>query len=135
MQIIFTSRWICFPSKIFECYDNANNLLATSTTGIFTGLSGTSFFFKVKDSCTNVVQTPLIFKPVVNLNSVNADCINGKVNISGTMTVDLLGTIATHLFGGSAGREGTAVQMGGAIADQFTKFFKFNELDRKNFPF
>lgn len=33
----------------------------------------------------------------------------------------LIGTIATHLFGGSAGREGTAVQMGGAIADQFTK--------------
>jgi H+/Cl- antiporter ClcA len=28
-----------------------------------------------------------------------------------------LGTILTHLFGGSAGREGTAVQMGGAIAD------------------
>jgi H+/Cl- antiporter ClcA len=34
----------------------------------------------------------------------------------------LIGTIITHLFGGSAGREGTAVQMGGAIADQFTKF-------------
>lgn len=29
----------------------------------------------------------------------------------------LLGTIATHLFGGSAGREGTAVQIGGSIAD------------------
>lgn len=30
----------------------------------------------------------------------------------------LLGTIVTHLFGGSAGREGTAVQMGAAVADQ-----------------
>jgi H+/Cl- antiporter ClcA len=29
----------------------------------------------------------------------------------------LLGTWWTHLFGGSAGREGTALQMGGAIAD------------------
>lgn len=29
----------------------------------------------------------------------------------------LLGTVATHLFGGSAGREGTAVQMGAALAD------------------
>ena len=28
----------------------------------------------------------------------------------------LLGTLVTHLFGGSAGREGTAVQMGGGIA-------------------
>jgi len=29
----------------------------------------------------------------------------------------LLGTVATHLFGGSAGREGTAVQMGASLAD------------------
>ena len=42
-----------------------------------------------------------------------------------------LGTVLTHLFGGSAGREGTAVQIGGAIADQFTKIFKLSNLDRK----
>ncbi len=29
----------------------------------------------------------------------------------------LLGTVITHLFGGSAGREGTAVQMGASLAD------------------
>lgn len=43
----------------------------------------------------------------------------------------VLTTIATHLFGGSAGREGTAVQMGGSIADQFTKFLKLDKHDRK----
>jgi len=43
----------------------------------------------------------------------------------------LLGTLLTHLFGGSAGREGTAVQMGGAIADQFTKFFQLDNSERK----
>ncbi|AZQ61794.1 chloride channel protein [Flammeovirga pectinis] len=42
-----------------------------------------------------------------------------------------IATIATHLFGGSAGREGTAVQMGGSIADQFTKIFKLDKYDRK----
>src|SRR6188768_2171839 len=42
-----------------------------------------------------------------------------------------LTTLITHLFGGSAGREGTAVQMGGAIADQFTSLFKLNTSDRK----
>ncbi|MBC6111821.1 voltage-gated chloride channel family protein [Pedobacter fastidiosus] len=41
------------------------------------------------------------------------------------------GTIITHLFGGSAGREGTAVQIGGAFADQFTKIFKLKPRDRK----
>lgn len=43
----------------------------------------------------------------------------------------LIGTLITHLFGGSAGREGTAVQMGGAIADQFTRLFKGTPNDRK----
>ena len=43
----------------------------------------------------------------------------------------LFGTLITHLFGGSAGREGTAVQMGGAIADQFTSIFKLDTADRK----
>jgi H+/Cl- antiporter ClcA len=40
-------------------------------------------------------------------------------------------TLITHLFGGSAGREGTAVQIGGALADQFTKYFKLRALERK----
>lgn len=40
-------------------------------------------------------------------------------------------TVITHLFGGSAGREGTAVQMGGAIADQFTRVFRLRKRDRK----
>ena len=42
-----------------------------------------------------------------------------------------IGTILTHLFGGSAGREGTAVQMSTAIADQFTGVFKLTAQERK----
>lgn len=34
----------------------------------------------------------------------------------------LIGTLLTHLGGGSAGREGTAVQMGASIASQFNKW-------------
>ena len=43
----------------------------------------------------------------------------------------LLGTLATHLFGGSAGREGTAVQMGGSLSEWTGKLFKLDEYDRK----
>ena len=43
----------------------------------------------------------------------------------------LFGTIFTHLFGGSAGREGTAVQMGGSLADQLTKWFSLNSENRR----
>lgn len=42
-----------------------------------------------------------------------------------------LGTIATHLFGGSAGREGTALQMAGAMADQLSKPFKLDKSERR----
>jgi H+/Cl- antiporter ClcA len=43
----------------------------------------------------------------------------------------LFGTLFTHFFGGSAGREGTAVQMGGSLADQLTKWFKLESADRR----
>jgi H+/Cl- antiporter ClcA len=42
-----------------------------------------------------------------------------------------ISTLLTHVAGGSAGREGTAVQMGGAIADQFTSIFKLTTAERK----
>ncbi|WP_346984829.1 voltage-gated chloride channel family protein [Chryseobacterium sp. POE27] len=42
-----------------------------------------------------------------------------------------LGTIVTHFFGGSAGREGTALQMAGAISDQFTRLLRLNQNERK----
>ena len=41
----------------------------------------------------------------------------------------LIGTVVTHLFGGSAGREGTAIQMGGSIAGGFSKLFRLNSTD------
>ena len=39
----------------------------------------------------------------------------------------LFTTVITHLFGGSAGREGTAVQMGGSVAAQFSRLFKLDK--------
>jgi len=43
----------------------------------------------------------------------------------------LFSTIITHLFGGSAGREGTAVQMGGSIASLFSKWYKLKHRDKR----
>lgn len=43
----------------------------------------------------------------------------------------LAGTLITHLFGGSAGREGTAVQMGGSLAEWFGKVLKVQPVDRR----
>lgn len=43
----------------------------------------------------------------------------------------LFSTIASHLFGASVGREGTAVQMGGAVTNQIGRVFRLNKVERE----
>ena len=43
----------------------------------------------------------------------------------------LLGTFLSHLFGGSAGREGTALQTGASLADQLTRPLGLDPHDRR----
>lgn len=43
----------------------------------------------------------------------------------------LLGTNLTHFFGGSAGREGTALQIAASLADRLTSIFKLKPIDRR----
>jgi H+/Cl- antiporter ClcA len=40
-------------------------------------------------------------------------------------------TVVSHVFGASVGREGTAVQMGGALADQLTRLCRLGDDDRR----
>ena len=42
-----------------------------------------------------------------------------------------LGTFITHLFGGSAGREGTGVQIGASISEGIGRLFKLDKIDTK----
>jgi H+/Cl- antiporter ClcA len=43
----------------------------------------------------------------------------------------LIGTFVTHLFGGSAGREGTAIQTGASLADQLARPLRMGRVDRR----
>ena len=43
----------------------------------------------------------------------------------------LVGTLLTHVFGGSAGREGTAIQMGGSLADAIAHRFRLGRIGRR----
>lgn len=43
----------------------------------------------------------------------------------------LIGTIVTHLFGGSAGREGTAIQMSGSLTDAASRVLRLRGADRR----
>jgi H+/Cl- antiporter ClcA len=72
-------------------------------------------------------------KEVVRGNSLILEEIHDPKNVLPLRMAPmiLLGTITTHLFGGSAGREGTAVQMSASIADNIGKFFGINSNERK----
>lgn len=72
-------------------------------------------------------------KDTVKGNNLLIDEIHKPNNIIPFKMAPLIfiGTVLTHLFGGSAGREGTAVQMGGAISDQFSRLFKMRKRDRR----
>jgi H+/Cl- antiporter ClcA len=58
-------------------------------------------------------------KPIRGGNNLVIDTVHGESpQIPLRMApMVLVGTVLTHLFGGSAGREGTAVQMGASLAD------------------
>jgi H+/Cl- antiporter ClcA len=43
----------------------------------------------------------------------------------------LVATVVSHLFGASVGREGTAVQMGGSLADQLARSLRLQPQDRR----
>ncbi len=123
----------------------------SAIVGLLVGIAS-AFFLKSLELVTHVRETNpwlLLLLPVggfvvgliyylygQNVESGN-NLIIDRINLpKGVIPVKmaplvLFGTIATHLFGGSAGREGTAVQMGGAIADQFGPIFKFKKRDRK----
>ncbi|WP_324671567.1 chloride channel protein [Hymenobacter sp. GOD-10R] len=70
---------------------------------------------------------------VVRGNNLILDEIHAPQRLISLRLVPLVlgGTLLTHLFGGSAGREGTAVQMGGALADQLTRLLRLRPRDRR----
>ncbi|SDM43265.1 voltage-gated chloride channel family protein [Sediminibacillus halophilus] len=66
------------------------------------------------------------------LNNLVIDSVHGKKEVPRRMgPIVYFGTFITVLFGGSTGREGAAVQMGGSVAATVNKFFKVNKFDKK----
>jgi H+/Cl- antiporter ClcA len=67
-----------------------------------------------------------------DLNNLVIEGVQGKKTVLRRMgPIVYFGTFLTVLFGGSTGREGAAVQMGGSVAEAVNKYFKVKEIDRK----
>lgn len=65
-------------------------------------------------------------------NNLVIEAVHGNKKVLKRMgPIVYLGTFITVIFGGSTGREGAAVQMGGSIAETVNKLFKVNRLDKK----
>lgn len=75
----------------------------------------------------------LVGKPVDAGNNLLIDEIHDPKKTVPLRMVPLvlMGTVVSHLFGASVGREGTAVQMGGALADQITHLLRLRREDRR----
>ncbi|MFC4322952.1 voltage-gated chloride channel family protein [Litchfieldia salsa] len=67
-------------------------------------------------------------------NNLVIEGVHGKAQVLRRMgPIVYFGTFITILFGGSTGREGAAIQMGGSIAETINRFFKVHILDKKIF--
>lgn len=117
--------------------------------GIIVGLCGTAFYFGM--SLVTVVRTQnpwlIFFLPIGGLAIVTLYHMLHDEKDTGTNLVlsaihsddelpfrmaplIFISTLITHLLGGSAGREGAALQMGGSLGNTLGKLFHFDEKDK-----
>lgn len=121
-------------------------ILIAVVVGCTVGVAGGLFHHAI-DWCTQLREAHgwiLFFMPIAGLVIVGCYHLIGMANDQGTEFVILaaregrllrvrtaplivISTILTHLTGGSAGREGAALQLGGCLANAFTKPFRLNE--------
>ncbi len=79
----------------------------------------------------------LIYQSVGKSSEKGNNLIMEQIHVEGggvpkrMAPIILVTTVITHLFGGSAGREGTAVQIGGSIAAMFARWFKLKGIDMR----
>lgn len=126
-------------------------LLLGGIVGVFVGISNALFLRSLELATQSRLQNPwlLYLLPAAGAlvsflyvrfgknsskgNNLILEKINqGDVDIPLRMAPFVFtGTVLTHLFGGSAGREGTGVQMGGSIADWLGRRMKLNPQDTR----
>ena len=116
--------------------------------GIVVGMVGTAFHYGLQyvTEYRNVHPMVILGLPFGGLFIVCLYHVAGRADDQGTNSVIaavrseeklsfrtapliFVSSIITHLFGGSAGREGAALQMGGSIGNGIGKFFRLNEKD------
>lgn len=123
-------------------------LVLALLSGLICGLMGTFFYCSIEEVTSFRLAHPYItlFLPFAGLvivfiyrklgvykdkgTNLVLDSIHSHEQIPDVMApLIYIGTVLTHLFGGSSGREGAALQMGGCIGVFMGKKFKMDEKD------
>jgi len=118
--------------------------------GAISGSFGTFFYFSLNYVTTLRINNPwlIYFLPIAGLCIVFLYRISKDEKDTGTNLVlsaihsdeyipfrmaplIFISTTLTHLFGGSAGREGAALQMGGSLGNYLGRLFKLDDKDKK----
>lgn len=124
-------------------------ILFAVLSGIVIGFVGTAFFYgmQIVTDCRSNHPWLIFFLPaggvaIVGLYYLLHDekdtgtnlilsAIHSNENIPLRMApLIFISTLITHLFGGSAGREGAALQLGGSIGNALGKLFRFDDKDQ-----
>ena len=134
------------PGKFIKSF--VKWVIIASVVGIISGVVGTAFRAAVEHA--NIIWDnndwliyllPIggivivaLYKVCGMTSSIGTDRIIGSVRAESVVPVRLgplifISTFITHLLGGSAGREGAALQLGGSIGTHVGKLFKLDEKD------
>ena len=124
-------------------------LVLAGVTGLFCGSVGALFHTAVDTANTLRGQNPwlIYLLPLAGLVIVTVYKLTGTEGLGTNDVIDavqdgkpvaflllpaiFVGTVLTHLCGGSAGREGAALQMGGDIGWHVGRFLRLTDYDRR----
>lgn len=141
---------VLFQRMIFAVSTFMKWLVCSVAAGVIIGLIGTAFY-KLLGSVTAFRETHsmiLFLLPIAGLLIVFMYRMAGEASNTGTNLVItaiqsndevpvhvapliIISTLLTHLCGGSAGREGAALQVGGSIGNFFAKLLHFDDKDTR----
>ena len=124
-------------------------LITAIFTGLLVGAVGTLFYYAMSfvTGCRTAHPILIYLLPFAGLLIIFLYRVSGQYNNTGTNLVlssiqsdnhisvkvaplIFVSTLITHLFGGSAGREGAALQIGGSLGDFLAQTFHFDEKDK-----
>lgn len=138
-----------FKHNLRRAQSSVKWVIFSIITGGIIGLLGTAFYLCLSFVTTLRTQNQWIllllpvgglaiasmYKMMHNEKDAGTNLVISAIHYNNELPLRMaplifLSTLITHLFGGSAGREGAALQMGGSIGNALGRLFRFDDKDK-----